>query len=227
MLQWIYLLFYSLNKNHCNVNVSRIQSTSSIANIVVVFFTFWWKSTIFPAPSLWAEYIFFILKLFLSILPFFFSLSWKFYYPQRCVGRVIQSFIMWLLDKARTNKPDLTHHFPTFFLCSPCPKYFLIISPKNIVCLYLHPVLNPPGQHPEVSAKPLLFPRLRQTFEIELLFSDVRSSASACGISTGNALPWQGLALVAHVAQRLQCHTDLVVEGCPQWRYRLATVPGK
>lgn len=101
--------------------------------------------------------------------------------------------------------------------------FLLSLQKKHYVCLYLEPVLNPPRQHPEDPAKPLLCLRLRQTVEIEVLFSDVRSSASACRISTGNSLPWQGLALVfAHVAQWLQCHTapvcrrGLTVEGSSQ-----------
>lgn len=171
---------------------------------MVGVFTFWWTLAVFPCFQSLGSRLY-ILDVSSTFSHFFLSLNS--YYPQRYVGRVfvIYCSIMWLLERAITNKPDLTWYLLFSFLC---PRCFLIISPKNIVCLYLHPVLNPPGQHPEDPAKPLLCLRLCQTVEIELLFSDVRSSASACGISTGNSLPWQGLALVC------TCRTAAPVPHC-------------
>lgn len=121
---------------------------------------------------------------------------------------------------ALTNKPELTLYFCSFFLFASLVQSVFLSSLQRNVCLYLHPVLNPPGQHHDDPAKPLQCLRLCHTVEMELLFSDVRSSASFCGISTGYSAPWQRLWFA-------QCHTALVMGGGPQWRYRLAMAPDK
>lgn len=121
---------------------------------------------------------------------------------------------------ALTNKPELTLYFCSFFLFASLVQSVFLSSLQRNVCLYLHPVLNPPGQHHDDPAKPLQCLRLCHTVEMELLFSDVRSSVSSCGISTGYSVPWQRLWFA-------QCHTALVMGGGPQWRYRLAMAPDK
>lgn len=84
-----------------------------------------------------------------------------------------------------------------------CFPLFLIMCLQKLCLLQAQNLI---WQKVEAAAVPQLCLHLHPTVELKLLFFPVRSSASACGISTDNSDTWQGITLLSHLTASAAMH---------------------